>query len=82
MNGKDQIVHAQAVATYKEFLESASEQTERGINIALANPDLFEVERWTGMGIEVGEIHIKCPAMFTEAVAMYGTEQQRAAILN
>ena len=82
MHNRDQIAHQSAVATYKEFLESAGQDSERGINIALANPDLFRVESWTAMGIEAGVIEVTCPALFTEAVARYGTEKQRQAILN
>ena len=82
MHNPDQIQHQNVVATYKEFLHCMATGDERQLDIARANPDLFRITSWRGMGIEPGEVEITCPALFTEAVAKYGTEKQRAAILN
>jgi len=82
MDSIERIQHQNVVATYKEFLHCMATGDERQLDIAKANPDLFRITSWRSMGIELGEVEITCPALFTEAVAKYGTEQQRAAILN
>ena len=70
--GIDQYV-SQELAVYQEFLECLSSDVSQAHAIARCNPDLFTVDEWIGEEVELAQVSVTCPSIFSLALQRYGS---------